>query len=539
MAMTSLPRFFVLQAPSGGPYLCPVENPLTNRPSSLLRCGESQILSPRVKFATELSKTGDVTLVHIRSCFNNKYWVAHKSQGTFWIVAAADKPHEDTTNPACTLFRAYSNLTSQKTPRFQFLSICKSMYVVNVGDSVGGLALESDEGHTFPTVDWETLVILPSKVSFKSDDLSGNYLCSRVQDRYYNYHKFEPGLDIGDPRVAHELFPTSNGNYRIKSLYYGKFWRRSPNWIWADAEENDHSNDTLFSFVKISDKLFALRNLGNNYFCGALTTEGKTNCLNAHYPTMSRQTRLMVEERTLQRDISNVRYRLSHSRIYQEEIQEVSHAFATNDSLDKETTITLTYSISDSRTATWTNSVSMTFGIKATFAVDSIPLIAKNGIEVSSEFSHMHQWGEANTTEQKRESSYAVLVPPLTTMKVTLMCTKAACDVPFSYTQHDLLTNGERLTTVKDDGVYTGINSYNFYFQSSEVDKVGQPRTLALANPDFKDSEVDKVDQGRTLALANPDFTVKDKRVRLYIKLLFVMFIGRVTYKLFHNLFSK
>ncbi|KAJ0481472.1 putative Agglutinin domain-containing protein [Helianthus annuus] len=147
--------------------------------------------------------------------------------------------------------------------------------------------------------DWETLVILPSKVSFKSNDLSGNYLCSRVQDRYYNYHKFEPGLDIGDPRVAHELFPTTNGNYRIKSLYYGKFWRRSPNWIWANAEENDHSNDTLFSFVKISNELFALRNLGNNYFCGALTTEGETNCLNAHYPTMSRQTRLMVFPRLL------------------------------------------------------------------------------------------------------------------------------------------------------------------------------------------------------------------------------------------------
>jgi len=100
----------------------------------------------------------------------------------------------------------------------------------------------------------------------------------------------------------------------------------------------------------------------------------------------------------------------------------------------------------------------------------------------------MHQWGEANTTEQKRESSYAVLVPPLTTVKVTLMYTKAACDVPYSYTQKDLLTNGERVAIVKDDGVYTVINCYNFYFQSTKVDKVGHGRILhALANPEFKE----------------------------------------------------
>ncbi|KAL8238128.1 hypothetical protein R6Q59_019209 [Mikania micrantha] len=430
-----------------------------------------------------MTTTGDVNLVHIRSCFNNNYWVVHEFKGAFWIGASADKPQEDTTNQSCTLFRAFS---SSRASGFKLLSISKSMYVVHKEGNEGGLMLSND-GHTFPTVNWETLVILPSQVSFKSDQLSDHYLCSRVLDRYYNYHRFETGLDIGDPRVAYQLFPTNDGNYRIKSLYYGKFWRRSPNWIWADAEDNNYSNDTVFSFVKISDKHIALRNLGNDYFCGALTTEGKTNSLNAHYPTMSRQTRLMIEERSLQRDISNVRYRLACSRVYHEEIQEVSHAFATNESIDKETTITLTYSISDSRTTSWSNSVSMSFGVSVTFEVDSIPLISKNGIQVSTEFGNRYEWGKANTIEQKRESSYAVLVPPLTTMKVSLMCTKAACDVPFSYTQHDLLTNGERVTTVKDDGIYTGINSYNFYFQSSQVNKVNQESIHALDNPNYEE----------------------------------------------------
>ncbi|KAI3822922.1 hypothetical protein L1987_10523 [Smallanthus sonchifolius] len=449
MAMTLLPRFFVMRATSQGPYLGVQENPPPIRPSGFLVFDEKQIWSPRVKFAVEQSETGDGTLVHIRSCYNNKYWVAHDILRQVWIGASADKPLEDQTDPACTLFRA-SPSTISGTPGFQLLSIGRSMHVLRDESIPGGLTLSPFPGSTIPTVDWE--------------------------NRYYNYHRFKSGLDIGDPLVAHELFPTPDGNYRIKNLHFGKFWRRSPNWIWADAQDNNNSNDTLFSFVKISDGVIALHNLGNNNFCGGLTTEGKTNCLNAQYPTMSRQTRLMVEERVLQRDISDVRYRLSDSRIYQEEIQEVSHAFATNDSSDKENTVTLTYSTSDSRTTTWTNSVSVTLGVSVTFKTTIIPVIKKGEVQASIEFGYTHEWGVTETIEHTREASYAVVVPPLTTMKVTLMCTRAVCDVPFSYTQRDLLTNGERVTTIKDDGIFTGINSYNFYFQSSKVVEDDQGR---------------------------------------------------------------
>ena len=265
--------------------------------------------------------------------------------------------------------------------------------------------------------------------------------------------------------------PTPDGNYRIKDAHFGKFWRRSPNWIWADGEDNNYNNDTIFSIVKISDNVIALRNLGNNNFCGPLTTEGKTNCLNAQYPTMSRQTRLRIEERVLRREISNVRYRLSDSRIYNEEIQEVSHAFATNKSEKDESTVTLTYSTSDSRTTHWTNSVSITSGVSVTFTTNIIPCIASGEVQVSTQVGYSYEWGVSKTTEHTRESSYAVVVPPLKTIKVTLMCTKANCDVPFSYTQRDLLTTGERVTTLKDDGIYTGINSYNFYFESENKDR--------------------------------------------------------------------
>ncbi|KAI3688324.1 hypothetical protein L1987_82035 [Smallanthus sonchifolius] len=341
------------------------------------------------------------------------------------------------------------------------------MYGVDVD---GGLALDKHNHSLFFIAECNQLVILPSQVTFRSEQLDGAYLCSRIIDYYYNYHMFESGLEVGDQRVAHQLFPTRDGYYRIKDLYFGKFWRRSPNWIWADAEDDDFSNDTLFSFVKLGDNVVALRNLGNNNFCGGLTTEGKTNCLNAHYPTMSRQARLIVEERVLKRTISDVRYRLSESTIYEEEILEVDHYFGENDKVDGDDTLTPSFSISDSRTTSWNNSVSVKVGVKVEFETDIVPFIEKGKVEVSTEVGYTHEWGGSKTTTTQRELSYTVVVPPLTKVKVTLMCTRAACGVPFSYTQHDLLPDGEWVTNLKNDGIYKGINSYNFYVQSSKVD---------------------------------------------------------------------
>ncbi|KAI3688275.1 hypothetical protein L1987_81986 [Smallanthus sonchifolius] len=460
----SLPRFFTLKF-NTLPYLSVPENPPPTLPPGFVKFEENQILSPRAKFAADPSQTGDATLVNIRSCYNNKYWVVHEVRPFYWITASADKPQEDRTKPGCTLFQAQQGVQQQ----LLLFSIGASMYVIlGGGDNEWkyGLRLIPEAPHGFAVVDWEMLAILPPHVSFRHE---GNYLCSRFIDGA-PYLVFESGLDAGDPLVAHDLSPTNDGSYRIKSVHFGQSWRKNPqNWIWADGvEEGLRPWDILFSFVKISDGVFALRNVGNNAFCGGLTRDGNTDCLNARYPTISTEARLVVEERALQRDISQLTYRLSDSRIYQEEIQEVAHAFTTNHSADKETTVTLSYASSVSRTTNWTNDSSLTMsGVKVNLEFTTVPVIENAEVKLSTEFSHEYEWGVAKTTESTRQETYTVLVPPLTTVKVTLMCTKAACDVPFTYTQRDLLISGERVTTIKDDGIFTGINSYNFRFESS------------------------------------------------------------------------
>lgn len=100
-----------------------------------------------------------------------------------------------------------------------------------------------------------------------------------------------------------------DGHVRIKSDQWGKFWRRSPNWIWADSTDITANNkDTLFWPVRIDEKTIALRNAGNNYFCKGLTVDGKYDCLNAAASTITSEARLEVQELVNDRKLYNVRY---------------------------------------------------------------------------------------------------------------------------------------------------------------------------------------------------------------------------------------
>nr|XP_043615783.1 uncharacterized protein LOC122587680 [Erigeron canadensis] len=441
--MTMLPSFFVLQ--SGGKYLSLTDHTAATSPQAgFLKFDGQEIFCPRVRFAVEASET--TGLVHIRSCYNNKYLVTKQIDNNLLIVACAKKPEEDVSKDSST-------------------------HLLGDDDTQQDMLVVSSTGSVFNAIDWNSLVIIPSntQVAFRSEQLTDSYLISVVLDRWYPYQKFERGWDIGDPLVAKELIQLGNGDYRVNDMHFRKRWTGAPGWIWAEAAINDTSNNTRFAFVKVSDKIVALRHVNRNQFCGIITMEGKVDVLRASYPTISRQARLMVEECVLSREITNVIYRLSDSRIYGENIEEVNHAMATNNSATHDSTISLAYTITDARTTSWTNSVSISMGVQVSFKTSVIPLIASGKVEVSTEFGYTYEWGVSETRERTRTTTYNVVVPPLTSIKVTLMCTKGACDVPFTYTQRDLRTNGTWVSTVKHDGVYTGANAYNFYYESTEV----------------------------------------------------------------------
>ncbi|KAI8553381.1 hypothetical protein RHMOL_Rhmol05G0011300 [Rhododendron molle] len=242
-----------------------------------LQFSGEEIVSSYSKFQIEWAKTtpaGDENgFVHIRCCYNNKYWVA-KSSSDPCIIAGADEPNDNQ-------------------------SQCY------------------DTRYLFAITDWELLLILPKNITLKGDN--GLYLSARWIEGH-QYLQFASS-DNGDPTVWNEVFITKNGSVRIKNNHFIKFWRCSRNWIWADSDDTTTGNlDTLFCPVKVGDDVIALRNLGNNSFCKRLSTEGKTSCLNAAVTTISREARLVVEELVISRKIDNVKFRLLDARIYDQNI---------------------------------------------------------------------------------------------------------------------------------------------------------------------------------------------------------------------------
>ncbi|XP_068309794.1 uncharacterized protein [Pyrus communis] len=141
---------------------------------------------------------------------------------------------------------------------------------------------------------------------------------------------------------------------------------------------------------------------------------------------------------------------------------------ATGDAINRtneQNTVDMKLSYKEIRSSTWNTSVSFKSGIKTTVET-GVPLIAHGQIEVSAEFGPELQGGITKTSESEVETVCVVIVPPMTTVEVNLVATMGTCNVPFSYTQRDTFTNGEQITYSMDDGFYTGVNPYNFKYET-------------------------------------------------------------------------
>ncbi|GFY94418.1 hypothetical protein Acr_09g0008640 [Actinidia rufa] len=285
---------------------------------------ERKIVSPYVKYEVEMAKNGK-GLVHIRCCYNNKYWVYADDAKTIVRFRHVQLGHN-----AC-LWRA-------APPHESCLF-------------AGSAQPDKDRCDVYTIIDWESLLILPKHIAFKGDN--GNYLSARWIE--------------GSP---------------ISAVRIQRHWRSNS---WERDDTTSNNSDTLFWPIKVDNNIVALRNLGNNNFCKRLTTEGKTNCLNA--------------------------------------------------------------------------AVSIHFQ-------RGTP--GEGKVEISAEFSGAYQWGETQSSTTVMETVYKVTVPPMTMVKVSLLATKGSCDVPFSYSQRDTLINGQQTTHHMDDGVYTGMNCFNFKYETKQ-----------------------------------------------------------------------
>lgn len=391
-----------------------------------------------------------------------------------WIIGIVNEPDDDLSKPSCTLFQPVpltdkdSNLSIRfLPPQHQTPSSESDMEKETPQEAcyllLGTGADQEKPVHEFTVLDLSQQLVLPKYVAFKGDN--DKYLSARVIQRY-NYLEFA-ATDIADPTVLNIIHPNyADGNIRVKSNHFDRFWRRSPNWIWADSPDTHSRNrDTLFRVVQLSGYI-GLQNLGNYNFCKRLTADRKKNCLNAAVSSITEEAKIRVEEAVLSREIYNVEFNLSEAKIYGEKALSIPNVHSVNRTSEpNKKTLTLKYEETESKT--WSSTVSMKIGVMAKFRA-GIPIIANGKIEVSTEFSAEYEWGASIVKTTTQEVNYEAVVPPMTKVTLRAAVTQGSVDVPFSYTQRDVLVTGEVVTTRMDDGMFSGINNYNFNYETTE-----------------------------------------------------------------------
>ncbi|CAN6565841.1 unnamed protein product [Malus baccata var. baccata] len=496
--MPTLPKFVVLKSNYNNKYLRfntidADENLKRIMPAArYINFTEEEAGSEHTKFEVEKAKSiGNEGLVHIRCCYNNKYWVM-PACGYTQIVAGADEPEEDKSKFSCTLFEPVyedddglpvddSRSANSIVLRFRHAHNGKYLALVqnDPNDKYWGFMYTYGESPSqrfmdvFIVIDWESLVlvkILPKHVAFKGGN--GHYLGARLIDQYPSSLQFE-STDIEDPSAGNEVFTNADGTVRIKSDSSGKFWRLTEDdWICADSDDstNDDSH-TLFWPIKVGDSAIALRNMQNKKFCKRFTTSTITSGLNANVSTIDKEAYLEVEEVfPLRRDISNITLHLDRARIYNQNVVNLAMGELVNHS-NESYPMELKFSYIETRNSTWNyssvSSILKLFGLKSSTHTE-VPVIADDK-KLTIGFTGSVQFGETETvTSSVKDAFYKYVVPAMTKVKVRFVAAEASCDVPFSYNQRDTRTSGEIITSNIDDGVYNGVNTFDFKFESTE-----------------------------------------------------------------------
>ena len=100
-----------------------------------------------------------------------------------------------------------------------------------------------------------------------------------------------------------------------------------------------------------------------------------------------------------------------------------------------------------------------------------IPRIAEGKIEISAEITNSFEWNRTTSETILAEATYMAVVPPRSRVRVNYIATQGTCNIPFSYTQRDRLSqDGSIVSIPKIDGIFTGVNYYSFHFAQPEIE---------------------------------------------------------------------
>ncbi|CAN0923151.1 hypothetical protein LINGRAHAP2_LOCUS33433 [Linum grandiflorum] len=467
---TTLPRFAMFFSANIGRYVSYVSDDEGGEFNQILKVRARKVSNVRSRFEVEPSKVHP-TMVHIRSCYDNKY-LCRRSEEEWWIVAAADNPNDDQSYWSSTLFQP-EFVTSDGSNSVRLLHVQLGQYAQWYDDythpyhmciwAASKDATNPDPTTLFEVVDWESLVILPKYVAFKGNNEL--YLGVLGGDDEEGLLQFQIG-DVGDKSVANVVDTRIDGTVKITNVSLEAFWMlRGEDYIWANGKSIlAPVPESLFIPTKVNDNTIALRNLGNKLLCKRYTGEVKDG-LKAMESSLTSYTNLILTELVAARTITDIKFHLNYGRVYN--IQDIRLNPGINVSNETEETQTLEVKIpyKNIKTSTWRSiNSSLKLGPIVNIQPAQIPNISDDSaIEMIAPFESNYVWGETVSKEDMEVKVYEVTLPPLSMVIVRLWAKVATCDVTLTYRRNDVLDEStkEEEVYVMEDGVYSGTNYFN------------------------------------------------------------------------------
>ncbi|KAL6135439.1 hypothetical protein ACLB2K_067667 [Fragaria x ananassa] len=371
-------------------------------------------------------------LVHIRSSHNRKF-LRRRIEGDLILSPEADEPEEDQSRWSCTLFEPQQSRVGA-FPEFRLFHVQSNLYVTGMQDLRGHVAFK---GHT------------------------GFYL--RLGDDAK--HRFI-STDRGISECWYEVDTDRTGSVGIMSRQTNNYWHDRNGFI-SSIPRQVHPSFTHFWAVKVNSNTVALRSISSNRFCAQTTNALGTDILTAAFTTLAASTRFTLEELVLSRRIYDTVFDLESATVYGETPIVMATASSTNNSA-AEITVQLRLEYTESQSSTWSSRHSWMVGVSLN-ASFRIPFVGSGGVTAETEFSGSYEWGTTVTTQTTLESTYTATVPAYSSIMVSMLATRATCDVRFSYHQRDVLYDGRPEIFIKNDGLFTGINSYNFRYVTTTL----------------------------------------------------------------------
>ncbi|XP_026438499.1 uncharacterized protein LOC113337012 [Papaver somniferum] len=468
----TLPNYVIIQSNDNNRYArLDSENQLL--PNALRFEGEYSF-GLETRFEVVPATTTSTGFVHIRCLQNNKYW----SNSGYWVTATAVKPEENMSNKHCTLFQPVFlklNNNDHHVVRLRHANTGNFVRRHNDNNDYNGcLTLRpklhpEDNTDVCTFIDWESVVMLPDVIRIKGDN--GNHLKANAD----GFMDFLSKADDSS-KYDYEVSPSRDGGIRLKSTHFGTYWTDMDPvcFVWlqkADPEELD--TKSIFLPVKVDGNRILMRSFKDGNFCkrydGNKWRDGYSNqsCLATIFNYREQPCYMEIEESVLTRTISNVRYQLADARLYNER----TLALITDDSRNRTQhpqTSQINLKTTVTNTTNWSKSVSFKEGVKIT-GTFGVPNIKTGSLEISSVFTQSRDWGETETESIEVGSVRTVTVPPMSRVKTSLIATRCSYDIPFSYTQRDVLMNGNTKVSRKKDGLFSGESGYNYNYEIVEL----------------------------------------------------------------------